>query len=60
MTNFEWITQDVDELTVWLADMADCDFCPARKKCKKDYDNGKKTSWHNCFKSMREWLESKA
>ena len=57
MTNFDWITQDVEELTVWLSGMVDCDFCPAKKKCK---EHGDTTRLNDCMKYIREWLKHKA
>ena len=53
MTNFEKITQDTEELTVWL----DCDFCPAKKRCKK---HGYTPNWNDCMKRVREWLKHEA
>ena len=57
MTNFDWITQDVEELTVWLSGIVDCNFCPAKKKCK---EHGDTTHLNDCMKYIREWLKHKA
>ena len=57
MTNFEWVTQDINTLTVWLSVMLDCDFCPAKKRCKK---HGYTPNWNDCMKRVREWLKREA
>lgn len=59
MTNFEWITRDVDTLTVFLCDKmwCNCDFCPVKKKCK---EHGDTTKWNDCLKRVREWMKREA